>query len=173
MPEKITATPILVNPITTKKFLKGIFASPALIVISSAKAGTGLERINPRTLKLFSDFSASIKSLSLIIFFAKGLAANLPKIYPTHAPKFKPIQTTNDASAQPSVMPANVFVKPLGTGKRTSAVKAIITTMAINNSLLPAQSNTVSPYVERGPSKRVSGRTVSYTHLTLPTILLV
>ena len=63
IPEKTIATPKLVIATTEIKFLKGILDNPALITISSAKPGTGLDRISPRVLKFFNAFSASLNSL--------------------------------------------------------------------------------------------------------------
>ena len=51
----------------------------------------------------------------------------------------RPIQTTKDAIGHPRAAPASVFVKPFGTGKKTSAVKAKITVIEIKKELSLAQ----------------------------------
>ena len=58
---------------------------------------------------------------------------------PKIAPRLRPIQTTKDAIGHPRAAPARVFVKPFGTGKKTSAVKAKITVMEIKKELSLAQ----------------------------------
>ena len=55
IPEKIIATPIFVIPTIEKNALKDIFESPAVIAVSSAKPGTGLDIIKPIILKSFKD----------------------------------------------------------------------------------------------------------------------
>ena len=97
-------------------------------MLSSANAGTGLARINPKVSIFLADSSACAKSLSPTIFFAIGLPANLPTKYPKIAPALRPSHTTKDAFAHPKLAPASVFVRPFGTGRNTSKVKALITT---------------------------------------------
>ena len=60
------------------------------------------------------------------------------------APKLRPIQTTIEDNPQPNDMPDNVLVRPLGTGKITSAIKAVITIKETATLLVPAQANAAS-----------------------------
>ena len=79
-----------------------------------------------------------------IIIFAIGRAAILPSKYPMQAPILRPIQTTIEDKLQPSDIPDKVLVRPLGTGKITSAVNAPITINEMAILLVPAQANAAS-----------------------------
>lgn len=173
IPEKTIATPKLVIPTIKIKFLKGILDSPALSVISSAKPGTGLDKINPIVLKFFNAFSASLNSAVEIIFFAIGRAAMLPRKYPIQAPKLRPIQTTIEDKPQPNDMPDKVLVRPLGTGKITSAINAAITINEMAILLVPAQANAASAKVDKGVSKKIKGKRIEVKNIMLKEVHLI
>jgi hypothetical protein len=78
-------------------------------------------------------------------------------VYPKIHPKFIPIQTINEAKGQPRDTPAKVLVKPLGTGRKTSAVKADITINEVTIKFPCDQAKASSPYIEKEVSKSISG----------------
>ena len=156
-PAKITATPILTVNTTQINFKKFILVMPAAKVDNSANAGTGLDNIKPITSKFLDDFSASFKSFSPTMNLAIGLPKNLPTQQPKIAPKLSPIHTTREAIGQPKATPARVLVKPLGTGKKTSAVNAKITNKEIKNQFPLDHSIRVLPYSEKEGSKKIIG----------------
>ena len=89
------------------------------------------------------------------------------------APKLRPIQTTIEDKLQPSDIPDKVLVRPLGTGKITSAVNAPITINEIAILLVPAQANAASAYVDKGVSKKIKGKRIEVKNMILKEVHLI
>jgi hypothetical protein len=70
-------------------------------------------------------------------------------------------------------MPDKVLVRPLGTGKITSAINAAITINEMAILLVPAQINAVSAKVDKGVSKKIKGKRIEVKNIMLKEVHLI